>query len=328
MSKRNITKLLGKIFVLAISILLLILIISFGDLDAMYSHLRTISVVDILILIMILNVSLLLRVWRWKVLLADEVKAPFLRLVPVFLLGKAITGFTPGNVGDPLRSVILKKSEGIPVSKSIKSILVERVADLMTVIFFSLYVLLFYFQNDGIKVWIGYASLVVTIGMTLLFCFSKHFSSFILHRLARLFNKSGKIKGLIDSFIDSFCDSTIKKRTLLVALVVSVLIWTLDGFVFFYVLKSLMVGINFLYFLSAFALSVIFGLITLLPGGLGALDGGLVFLLINVGVDKNVAITGVLIGRFVTYAYPMVLGYLSFLALRVMEKKDLSNKTT
>src|SRR3989344_870942 len=92
MSKRNITKLLGKIFVLAISILLLILIISFGDLDAMYSHLRTISVVDILILIMILNVSLLLRVWRWKVLLADEVKAPFLRLVPVFLLGKAITG--------------------------------------------------------------------------------------------------------------------------------------------------------------------------------------------------------------------------------------------
>ena len=148
MAKRNITTILGKVFVLVISITLLVLIISFGDLDEMYSHLRMISVVDIIVLVMILNVSLLLRVWRWKVLLADEVKASFLRLTPVFLLGKAITGFTPGNVGDPLRSVILKKSEGIPVSKSIKSILVERVADLMTVIFFSLYVLIFYFFHN------------------------------------------------------------------------------------------------------------------------------------------------------------------------------------
>lgn len=309
--------------ILVISLLLLVLIISFGDLNQIYAHLKEISIFQLLILLALMSLAMLVRAWRWKFFLADESKIPFLRIMPIFFAGKAVTGLTPGNAGEPIRSVFLKQMEGIPVSKSMKSLIVERVIDLLIVLFFSCYVLIFYLQNLIGKLWLGYLFLLILILTALLFLFSRKFSFFILNNLTKLFKRQEKIKHFLDLFINSFCDSTVKKRTFFWGIIISLFIWALDGAVFFIIFTFLGEKINFFFLLSAFSLSVIIGLVSLLPGGLGSLEGGFVLLLVMVGMDKNVAITGALVGRFVNYVYPMFLGYLFFLMLQKHRKKEV-----
>jgi undecaprenyl-diphosphatase len=52
------------------------------------------------------------------------------------------------------------------------------------------------------------------------------------------------------------------------------------------------------------------------PGGLGALDAGLVAGLTHVGVPASIAVAGVLSYRLVTYWFPVLPGVVAFRWLR------------
>ena len=321
-------KFIGKAVIFLVSILIIVLILSFADLKEVYANLRLITYFDILVALLIMTTSMLLRVFRWRLILSDEKKVSFVRITPVYFLGQAIAGFTPGNIGDPVRSVILKKTEGIPISNSIKSIMAERITDLLAVIFLSLYVLVFYLGGyiGGVK--IGYGILLVLILTMMLLLFSRRCSFFILNMLARLFRRNEKLSRFIDSFIESFCNSRMRKRTFLSAMVLALILWILDGMIFFYIFERLGMNLEAGFVISAFALSVIIGLITFLPGGIGSFEGSFLILLISAGVEKNTAIAGIFITRFMVYAYPLILAYISFLTIRKMTNKtDKTDKT-
>jgi hypothetical protein len=78
--------------------------------------------------------------------------------------------------------------------------------------------------------------------------------------------------------------------------------------------------------LVAFGLANLLAAIPLTPGGLGYVDGAYVFTLVGFGVPQRVARVGVATYRFAQFFFPILLGALAYLSLRVgpwrIEKRD------
>ncbi len=69
------------------------------------------------------------RTWRWHYMLRPIKSIPLVRLFPVVCIGYMGNNIFPARIGELLRAFVLKGTEGVPVSSSLASILVERIFD-------------------------------------------------------------------------------------------------------------------------------------------------------------------------------------------------------
>jgi glycosyltransferase 2 family protein len=82
------------------------------------------------------------RAWRWGYLLAPLARVPFARLFSITLIG-FMSGLAIPRAGEILRPYLVGRHHGIQVSAAFASIILERLLDLMMVIFlFFLYLYL------------------------------------------------------------------------------------------------------------------------------------------------------------------------------------------
>lgn len=69
------------------------------------------------------------RAWRWHYLLGPIKKIPTSKMFPITTIGYMGNNIYPARAGEVLRAVILKRKEGVPVSASLATIIVERIFD-------------------------------------------------------------------------------------------------------------------------------------------------------------------------------------------------------
>jgi len=70
-----------------------------------------------------------IRAWRWHYLLGPIKKIPTRTMFPITTIGYMGNNIYPARAGEVLRAVILKRKEGVPVSASLATIIVERIFD-------------------------------------------------------------------------------------------------------------------------------------------------------------------------------------------------------
>src|SRR5215510_6730970 len=69
------------------------------------------------------------RAWRWHYLLGPIKKIPTKTIFPIVTIGYMGNNVYPARAGEVLRAVILKRKEGVSVSASLATIIVERIFD-------------------------------------------------------------------------------------------------------------------------------------------------------------------------------------------------------
>ncbi|MBN2146145.1 MAG: flippase-like domain-containing protein [Anaerolineales bacterium] len=69
------------------------------------------------------------RAWRWHYLLRPIKAIPTRTMFPIVAIGYMGNNIYPARAGEVLRAVVLKRREGVPVSASLATIIVERVFD-------------------------------------------------------------------------------------------------------------------------------------------------------------------------------------------------------
>src|SRR5512142_1988822 len=79
--------------------------------------------------IMFYFVGVLIRSWRWQYLLDPIKKIPMRIMFPTTIIGYMGNNIYPARAGEVLRAVILKRKEGVPISASLATIIVERIFD-------------------------------------------------------------------------------------------------------------------------------------------------------------------------------------------------------
>ena len=135
------------------------------DLHSLWNFLLEVSITWVLVIAGTTIVTLLLRAWRWLVLMR-----PFAPEVNVVDASRALAICYAGNFfvprsGELLRALSLKWSKGTSISSILGTVVVERILDMISLVFFvGISILLLSDRLFSAFTWLGWVSATVLAG--------------------------------------------------------------------------------------------------------------------------------------------------------------------
>ena len=267
-----------------------------------------------------------LRAWRWRLLLQNasaEEDAPIPHLpdlTEILFLSWFANCLVPAKLGDLYRGYLLKRTSGASFSRTIGTILAERVLDMVFLFLLMLAASLAAFGPRipsgttatmvyGVGIFLSAVAVGVLLGL--------RFFGPALRRLV-----PARFHGIYDRFIEGTLLS-FRRRRLVLLLGQTVLVWVLESLRFYCVLlafpESVPLGLPVVVFI-ALAGSLLTTL-PISPAGLGAVEAmfaWVVPLFLSMGAEQARAV-GLALGmldRTINYWSILLLGFLVFLLSR------------
>ncbi len=240
------------------------------------------------------------RAWRWHYLLRPVKKIPTRVMFPIVAIGYMGNNIYPARAGEVLRAYILKKREGVPISASLATIIVERVFDgvvMLAFVFLNLPELARLTSDSGfigdiqtLTLW-GSAAF---FGALLVFMLAAMFPQITEKVVNAIFQRvlperfREKGMGLTRRFLDGLAALRSPRDAWMVFLT-SVVIWLLETGKYWFVMHAFPFQVSF------FALMLMNGIVNLAttipsaPGYVGTFDAPGIALLSAYGVEKALA---------------------------------------
>nr|WP_299380361.1 lysylphosphatidylglycerol synthase transmembrane domain-containing protein [uncultured Halomonas sp.] len=250
-----------------------------------------------------------LRFARWQLYLSQLGYAvawpPSLR---IYLSGFALTT-TPGKAGEAFRGVLLKQ-HGVPFPVTFAAFISERLSDLVAIVLLTLVGLAQYPQARGI-VLAGVLGIVVVLA-----CLSSQTLLNRLHHWASA--RQGKLVVLVAHGSEMLRGARRCHRPglLAVATVISVVAWGAEALAFYWMLGWLGADISLSFAIFVYALSMLAGALSFLPGGLGGAEAVMVSLLVLKGMTMPAAIAATVFIRLATLWFAVVIGLIALIRSR------------
>lgn len=244
------------------------------------------------------------------------------RMSFIVFMSSFVMSVTPGKIGEVFKSYLLKEQNGTPISKSAPIVLAERITDFLSLVVLSLIGAVIFGYQKGLIVTIGIVFILLVLAVS-----SKKISYGVIGFFER-FNFFSKISHKVHTAYDSIYQM-VKIKGLLVTLLYSVIAWFFECAGFYVVVNSFRIE-NLAYidiFVSTFiyGFATIAGAVTMLPGGLGATDASISFLLVSLkNVTENVAVAATLLIRTATLWFAVVVGVVSIMYYQKISHKKVS----
>jgi uncharacterized protein (TIRG00374 family) len=222
----------------------------------------------------------------------------------IYFGGFALT-VTPGKAGEIMRSVLLKK-HGVPYAHSLAAFMSERLSDLLAIVLLALCGLYTYPR----------ASLAVIAGAGIGAVALVSLSRRELPRFA-VRTSTSQATGRIGRFIQEAYAMLRAARQchtpalLLRSSVLSLLAWSAEAFALFLILRWLGADVSLAFAVFVYAASILAGVITLLPGGLGGTEAVMIALLVWRGISPAIAAAATMLIRLTTLWFAVGLGALA-----------------
>lgn len=252
-----------------------------------------------------------LRFLRWQMYLwALGYSVPYVPSAVIYLAGFSLTT-TPGKAGEMLRGIFLK-SNGIPYLHSTAAFLSERLSDLSGVVLLSLLGLTLFTQGGTLI-----AVSVGLVGLGVLVLSRAHLLEAISERLAQ---RSGRIARLGYHLLTLLIEARQCHRLplLVMATILSVAAWSAEAYAFYLILDWMDLKVSLPFAFSVYALSMLAGALSFLPGGLGGAEAVMVGLLLAAGVHEGPAVAATVIIRTTTLWFAVALGVAALFEARRM----------
>ena len=261
---------------------------------------------------------------RWKVLLTPFQSVSFKNVVKGLLIGMFFSNITPvaRTGGEPFRAYYLGKKENIPVEDVFATIVVDRMLDSIPfLVIISISLVYFTLRMEIstqmliILTLIFFLNLVI-LSLVLYFSFNvraaKKLVNSILRFFSRFFKRAETYQNRMETAVDEYHEAIKKysaqKKNLALSVIISFVFW---GFL---LLRNYCVIEALGYHLPIMGVAVVqtagplVGIIPLLPGGVGSVDGTMVFLYISFHFSSAAAVSVSLVDRFVSFWAPTVVG--------------------
>jgi glycosyltransferase 2 family protein len=260
------------------------------------------ALADLIACVGLYAVATVVRGWRWHEILrrqgAGHRTSDAYALITVGYMGNTVL---PARGGEVLRTVLLSNRSEATKPEALGSIISERLLDAASL------VILF-----AILTWAGIAGsplgqrpaliAVVVLVLALLGAWA-----FLAAR------KRGKFKALADRIRPLVRPSRpLLSRAGVLLLFVSLVVWMIEGLIFFLVSQALNLDIGYLDGVSLVVLTAVAALIPAAPGYVGTFDAAVIFGLKALGVAGGHAVTFALLVRFVLFVPITLVGLLVF----------------
>ncbi|QTF94381.1 MAG: flippase-like domain-containing protein [Halomonas sp. BM-2019] len=280
-----------------------------GGWDEVVAAFMQIGVLGTLIALAMSLVNYGLRFGRWQLYLSQlGHRVPWAPSLRIYLSGFALTT-TPGKAGEAFRGVLLKQ-RGVPFPATFAAFISERLSDLVAIVLLTLVGLAQYPQARGI-VLAGVLGIVVVLA-----CLSSQ------TLLDRLYHWASAHKGKLMSLITHASEMLVGARRchrpalLSVTTVISVVAWGAEALAFYWMLGWLGADISLSFAIFVYALSMLAGALSFLPGGLGSAEAVMVSLLVLKGMTMPAAIAATVFIRLATLWFAVVIGLVALVRSR------------
>lgn len=304
--KRNLIAALA----LGVAVYLLLAVFSgFGDLSAALDGFNLALVPLILGLVLLSYAGRFLR-WLYYLRIL-KVSVPLGLNVAIFAAGLSMT-ISPGKLGEVLKSVFVRQATGAAVARTAPAVVAERATD-----------------GTGMVAWgfLGAFALglapgtmvaflaVAAVGIAVLR--SKRLSLLAERVLLRLPLLNRLAPHLGDFHASS--NELLSARPLVVGTVISFLSWGLECLAVYLCAVGLGADLSFLLVVFVFAVSSLIGVLSMLPGGIGAVEAGLaVQFRVLAGLSDGLAGALTLVIRLATLWFATLVGIVGLFAVRAL----------
>ena len=240
------------------------------------------------------------RAWRWHYLLRPIKAVSTGTMFPIVAIGYMGNNIYPARAGEVLRAVVLKRREGIPVSASLATIIVERVFDgvvMLSFVFLNLPELARLTGDSGfagsiqsLAIWGTVAFAGVLLAFLLAAMFPVRTEGIVLWFINAVVPESfrGQVQALAGRFLGGL-ESLRSPQDVLMVFLTSVVIWLFETLKYWLVMHAFPFEVSF------FALMLMNGIVNLAttipsaPGYVGTFDAPGIAVLRAYGVEGALA---------------------------------------
>jgi len=106
------------------------------QLDKVWQSFRTAQYIWLVPGIAVYFIGVWVRTWRWHYLLLPLKKISTASMFPIVTIGYMGNNIFPARAGELLRAAVLKQREGVPISASLATVIVERIFDAVVMLGF------------------------------------------------------------------------------------------------------------------------------------------------------------------------------------------------
>ena len=276
-----------------------------SDINTISSKISDFKIEIIPIILLLVTSGWFVLFFRWHLLLRNAkifipVKDSFL----IFTSGFALT-IIPGKVGELVKSQLLKTKFGIARSKTVPIVILEQfysAVGIVTLSFFGIW----YFEL-GVYV-LGFFT------AALVFVFVLLSSRKAFNKIMTLLERRKFTLKLVEPLSSSYdaIKNGIRGPITLYASGLSILFWLIEAISIYFILSAFEVeAIGFLTIISTYTTSIMLGILSFLPIGIGVVEGTLTSFFTMQGIDVSLALTIVVVIRLFTRWYGVSFGFIA-----------------
>lgn len=315
------------ILLLGVSILILAVMLWFVGIDQVLDALKMANIAIIALAVVTQIFTYFLYTLRWQILnkLAD-MDVSIKKLLPMVLVGLAVNNITPSGRGggEPVRAYLLAKSDDeYHFEDSFATVVADRALDtfpfvVLAAITIASMALFFDFDMWLLVVMVAAVVAIVAILIILIYmCINPKFGmrveGWIIGLVRRFYKKnSNELENQIHEAILGF-QETMKmlmsnKRGLVYTLTLSFIIWIFEIIRVYLVFLAFGANVNPIVIGEVFIVACLVGMIPLLPGGLGAIDGLMIVFYSAAGIPASVSAAATVIERLISFWMATIIG--------------------
>jgi uncharacterized protein (TIRG00374 family) len=295
---------------LGVAVYLVLAVISgFGSLTAALDDFNFALVPAILGLVLFSYAGRFLR-WLYYLKIL-KVSVPLLTNAAIFAAGLSMA-ISPGKLGEVLKCVFVRQASGAPVARTAPAVVAERATD-----------------GTGMVAWgfLGAFALGLAPGTMVLFLAVAALGIVVLRskRLSllaeRVLLKLPLLNRLAPHLGDFHASSNelLSSRPLVVGTVISFLSWGLECLAVYLCAVGLGTDMSFLLVVFVFAVSSLIGVLSMLPGGIGAVEAGLYGQFVAVaGLPAGQAAALTVVIRLATLWFATLIGIAGLFVVRAI----------
>lgn len=279
-----------------------------SDYNNILSSLFTFPVGLLVVVLGMVLLGWLLRGWRFHYYLRKSFEpVPLGYSITAFLAGFALTG-TPGKVGEAVKGVFLKRDYGVSYTKVVGILVVERLMDLLGVLLLASFSLMLF--SAWQRLFFLCTAIVLAGGLFL--CMEKIYRP-VLETVGRISHLRWISQKILVTLLAG--RDLMTPMIFLVGLVVSIFSWGLESLSFFLILRGFDLSSTVLQANFVYCFSTIVGALSMLPGGIGGTEAGMVGLLTFMGVPYANTVAPVILIRLCTLWMAVLVGVVFMIVL-------------
>jgi glycosyltransferase 2 family protein len=263
---------------------------------------------------------------RWAITTSSlDISIKRRHLLPMLLVGLAINNITPSGRGggEPVRAYILSKYSQSPFENAFATVIADRGLDTFPFITLAIITIITAILYINLPQWMVITLVIGLIILILVFCLALYMSinrefgdraiRWFLKILKRISSKMHKrieerAINAVGGFQDSMRVMITDRKVLLYGIPLSFLIWGLEIMRVYVVFLALNINAPLEIIAAVFVISTLIGMIPLLPGGLGAVDGMMILLYSYAGIPPSVSAAATLVERLISFWMTTILG--------------------